>query len=194
MANCYLVFDDKSQEGVVIDPGADGTVILHEIKNKGVKVKYIINTHGHPDHIGANKKIKEATGGILAIHDLDEPMLTDAGRSMAVFMGERIEMCKPDQLLRDGDLLEAGDLKFKVIHTPGHTPGGICLLVENACFSGDTLFARSIGRTDFPGGSYPVLIDSIQNKLFLLDDKVVVYPGHGPATTIGEEKRENPFF
>ncbi len=192
-ANCYIVFDE-SKEALIIDPGAEGQKIFREIEKHGLKVKYIVNTHGHGDHIGANQKLKELTGASILIHELDAPMLTDGAKNLSIYLGKNISQPAADKLLKDGDVLEVGKMRFTVLHTPGHTRGGICLLGEDVCFTGDTLFDGSIGRTDLPGGSYTELINSIKTKLFTLDDKIVVYPGHGPDTTIGREKGYNPFF
>lgn len=192
--NCYLVYDEGTLEAMVIDPAAEGSRIMREVENRGLKVKYIINTHGHGDHIGANGYVKEATGAQLLIHAADGPMLTDPRQNMSAYMGQSITKPAPDRLLQEGDILEVGILKFTVLHTPGHTLGGICLVGHGACFSGDTLFQYSIGRSDFPGGSYEDLISSIKSKLLPLDDNVAVYPGHGPETTIGMERKGNPFL
>ena len=175
--NCYLVGDREKNEWLVIDPGGDEEKILEAIEKRKADIKFIINTHGHPDHTGANNIIKKETGAPLYIHKEDASLLS-----------------KPDHFLKEGDILPLGDTSLKVIHTPGHTRGGICLLAPEALFSGDTLFAGSIGRTDLPGGSLPVLLRSIRDKLFSLPENTKVYPGHGPQTTIGEEKRSNPFL
>lgn len=193
-ANCYLVYDERTKEAAVIDPGAEGKRILREIDKHDLKVKYIINTHGHADHIGANLEVKNSTGASLMVHEDDAAMLTDAHKNFSALMGIGINKPAPDVLLHEGDVIEVGTIKLNVAHTPGHTKGGICLINEEVCFSGDTLFTGSIGRTDFPGGSYSEIIESIRTKLMPLDDKLIVYPGHGPATTIGQERRSNPFL
>lgn len=192
--NCYLVYDEETLDAMIIDPAAEGPRIMREVEKRGLKVKYIVNTHGHGDHIGANRHVKEAVGAQLLIHAADAPMLTDARQNMSAYIGQSISKPAPDRLLQDGDILAVGNLEFKVLHTPGHTPGGISLAGHGVCFSGDTLFQYSIGRTDFPGGSYQQIINSIKTKLLPLDDKTIVYPGHGPESTIGMERTGNPFL
>lgn len=193
-ANCYILGCPDTLIGAVIDPGGDGDHILNTAEKLGLNIKYIINTHGHIDHIAANGRVKEATGADLLIHSQDAPMLTDSKLSLASFLGKKVDLVKADRLLEEGDLIKLGSLELKVIHTPGHTLGGICLAVENKLFTGDTLFAGSIGRTDFPGGDYNTLLNSIQEKLLNYGEETIVYPGHGPSSSIGEEKRSNPFF
>ncbi|NMA02421.1 MAG: MBL fold metallo-hydrolase [Clostridia bacterium] len=194
--NCYLVSCAKTKEAMVIDPGAEGTRILEIIAKNNINVKYIVNTHGHHDHIGAVKEVKEGTGALILIHSEDAHMLENPTKNLSTFMGRDSKQPKADKLLKDGDSIQIGELNFQVIHTPGHTLGGISLYnkEKKACFTGDTLFLGSIGRTDLPGGSYPTIIKSIKEKLLTLPDDVVVYPGHGPATTIAQEKRINPFL
>ncbi len=193
MANCFILGCEKTHKAVVIDPGAESGKILMALANLKLTVEYIINTHGHFDHVGANKKMKEVTGAKLLIHKLDEPMLSMLSNTAAAF-GLSAENSPPaDQTIEDGDTIQFGDIILTVIHTPGHTPGGISLFCDDSVFVGDTLFEGSIGRTDFPGGDYGTLISSIQKKLFPLGDHVTVYCGHGSETTIGKEKRFNPF-
>jgi glyoxylase-like metal-dependent hydrolase (beta-lactamase superfamily II) len=154
----------------------------------------IINTHGHADHIMANSKIREATKAPLYIHAADAPMLLSARLNLSQFLGADYTCQQADKLLADGDSIKVGEFQLKAAHTPGHTPGGISLITDGAVFSGDTLFAESVGRTDFPGGSQSQIVESIKSKLIVLDDAVKVLPGHGPATTIGWERSHNPFI
>jgi glyoxylase-like metal-dependent hydrolase (beta-lactamase superfamily II) len=194
MANCYLVWCEETKEAVVIDPGGEGKRILAEIAKEQLHVLYIVDTHGHMDHIGANAEIHSATGAKLMIHEQDASMLNNSSMNLSAFTGE-IQGSRPDILLHEGDEISCGkEVRLKVLHTPGHSPGGICLQGDGLIFTGDSLFAESIGRTDFPGGSYQDLIDSIKNKIMVLDDAYVVYPGHGPATTVGYERKHNPFL
>ena len=194
MANCYILGCESTKEAVVIDPGDDADRILMTLAKSGLKVKYLINTHGHFDHVGANKRMKEVTGAKIAIHPDDEPMFQELSRSAMMF-GLSAENSPPaDILLNDGDEISFGEITLKIIHTPGHSKGGICLYTKGSLFAGDTLFAGSIGRTDLPGGDYDTLIAGIKEKLLVLDPDTVVYTGHGPETTIDNEKRMNPFL
>lgn len=178
--NCYVVGCEETKEAAVIDPGLErdeeAETILDFIIQSELHVKYIINTHCHSDHTSGNATLKEATGAPILIHE------------------SSAEQVKADRKLCDGDVINVGNLKLAVLHTPGHTPDGISLLGEDVVFTGDSLFAASIGRTDFAGGSYNDLIHSIKTKLLCLPDNFTVYPGHMDFTTIGEEKRHNPFF
>jgi len=194
-ANCFIVGCEETRQAAVIDPGGDVERILSALQKDHLKLSVIINTHGHFDHIGANKALKQATGAQLMIHKLDAPMLAHASQAAAAWGLRADESPSPDRLLNDGDTIDCGNLRFEVIHTPGHSPGGSCFYIpeEKALFVGDTLFAGSIGRTDLPGGDYDTLIRSIQTKLFILPDDTVVYNGHMELTTIGEEKQFNPF-
>lgn len=191
--NCYIIYCRKTLQAAVIDPGDEAEKIIAAVNKNNLKVSFIILTHGHGDHIGALNEVRAATGAKVLIHSDDAGMLTNANKNLSVFIGASVVADKADRLLNEGDIIEIGDIKLKVIHTPGHTSGGICLFFDNTLIAGDTLFAQSIGRTDFPGGSYEQLIKGIKDKLFILPDDVKVFPGHGPATTIGLEKRMNPF-
>ena len=194
MANCFILGCEETKEAVVIDPGDDADRILMALAKLELKVKYLINTHGHFDHVGANKRMKEVTQATLAIHPEDAHMLQELGQSAAMFGLSAENSPEPDQLLNDGDTVSFGKITLKVIHTPGHSRGGICLHTEGHLFAGDTLFAGSIGRTDLPGGNYDTLIASIKDKLLSLDGDTVVYTGHGPETSIAREKQINPFL
>ena len=193
MANSFILGCEETHEAVVIDPGDEADRILRAVAEPGLSVKYIINTHGHLDHVGANKRLKEVTGAPILIHPLDAPMLNQVASSAAAWGIAAVNSPPPDRELEDGDEVTFGNIVLKVIHTPGHTPGGISLYTDREVFVGDTLFAGSIGRTDFPGGSFETLRASIQQKLFALRDDLKVYPGHNQPTTIGVEKRTNPF-
>jgi glyoxylase-like metal-dependent hydrolase (beta-lactamase superfamily II) len=192
-ANCYLLACDETREGVIIDPGAEARTILDMVAKEKVKVQYIINTHGHVDHVGANEEVRQALGVPLLIHEADSEMCKKPHASLSAFVG-KLHLAVPNHLLTDGEKIKAGNLTIEVISTPGHTKGSISLLVDGALFTGDTLFAGSIGRTDFPGGSFEQIIRSIKERLLIFPDDTPVYPGHGPRTTIGEEKRYNPFL
>lgn len=194
-ANCYILSCKNTKEGVVIDPGDEGERILSVIEDLGVKIKYIINTHGHYDHIGSNREVKDALGCELLVHEADYEMIIDPNLNLSCHMGNTEEGPAADISLKDNDLIKFGDVELKVIHTPGHTLGGICLYNEKdkTCITGDTLFYGSIGRTDFPGGDYETIIKSIKEKLLVLPDDVATYPGHGPKSSIGLEKEINPY-
>ncbi len=193
MSNCFIFGCKESKEAVVIDPGGDADRILLSLADSELKVKYIINTHGHFDHVSANGRMKDATGADILIHPLDAPMLGMLSSNAAVF-GISVENSPPcDQTIEEGETVSFGNITLKVLHTPGHTPGGISLYTNGIVFVGDTLFSGSIGRTDFPGGDFETLISSIKTKLFNMDDDSRVLSGHGPETTIGREKRYNPF-
>jgi glyoxylase-like metal-dependent hydrolase (beta-lactamase superfamily II) len=193
--NCYIVGCQDTKEGAVIDPGGDPERILAEIERHALSVKYVLNTHGHFDHTDANGALVKATGAPLAIHPQDRPILESAGGA-AWFGLNASPSPPPDVELHDGDELAIGQLRFKVLHTPGHTPGHVCFYEpdEGVLFDGDVLFYRGIGRHDLPGGSWQQLSESIHRVLFALPDETVVYSGHGPATTIGDEKRLNPWL
>ena len=188
--NCYLVGCPDTGEGVVIDPGAEAKRILQEINNLNLKVKHIINTHGHVDHVGANARLKEALGAPILLNRKDLKLYRNPGFGLGLVVGKQPP---PDRFIAEGDQIICGSLKFTVIETPGHTQGGVCLLTEGALFSGDTLFAGSIGRTDLAGGSFEEIVRSIKERLLVLPPDTVVYTGHGPGTTIADEISGNPF-
>ncbi len=190
-SNCYII--GENGQALVIDPGDEGEKILDFISRRGWKVNCVINTHGHADHIGANACLKEEGARIL-IHSSDAKMLTNPEKNLSQFTGGRVLTGPPaDEFIEEGDWTWQ-DQSMKIIHTPGHTPGGICVLWGDFLFSGDTLFAGGVGRTDLPGGNMDELVNSIRNKLFNLPKEVRVFPGHGPETTIGFEVDNNPFI
>jgi len=193
-ANCYIVYDENAKEGIVVDPGGDVDDIINRIEKLGLTIKYIVLTHGHGDHIAGVKGLKNHTGAKVAIHKDDAYMVRDGRKNLSSMMAMGTVEFEPDILLDENDVIEFGNIKCEVIHTPGHTPGGITLRIGDSLFTGDTLFAGSIGRTDFEGGSFDTIINSIKTKLMVFPDDTKVYPGHGPSTTIKMEKRYNPFI
>jgi len=194
--NCFILGCGETREGVVVDPGADAGRILDRVRALGLTIRTVINTHGHFDHVGGNRSVLEATGARLMIHRDDVPFLSRAADVAANYGLSTENSPPPDELLDDGMTVTFGNCSLKVLHTPGHTPGGCCLLLEGEgkVLTGDTLFAESVGRTDFPGSSHEALITSIRTKLLPLPDETQVFPGHGEASTIGREKRYNPYL
>ncbi len=192
--NCYVVVDESTSTAAVIDPGGDVQDILAAAEEMRAEIRYVVNTHAHFDHVASNAGLIAATHARLVLHEADAPLLANGGGA-DLFGISGVSSPKPDVLLKEGDLLTLGETRFLIIHTPGHTPGGISLYVESASavFSGDCLFYAGVGRTDLPGGDYDTLMASV-GRLLALPDDTIVYPGHGPTTTIGEEKANNPFL
>lgn len=194
--NSFILACKSSRQGIVVDAGGDGAKIIAAVERLGVEIGLILSTHGHFDHIGANRELVQHFGARYMIHGADVPMLERAA-DVARAYGMRGENSpQPDELLVDGQEISFGSHCLKILHTPGHTQGGCCFYLEEEklILTGDTLFADSIGRTDLPGGSHEQLLESITAKLFTLPDDVTAWPGHGPETTIGHEKRHNPYF
>lgn len=192
--NCYVIADEEIKEGIIVDPGDNVDEIFNFVVKNNLKIKYIINTHCHFDHCGGNKKMKELTKAELLIHEKEKPVLERMDTSAQIWGFYVDKSPEPDRYLKDGEVLDVGNLKIQIIHTPGHSPGGICLKIDGKVITGDTLFAGGIGRTDFPGGDYDTLMKSIKEKLFTLPEDTEIYPGHGPSSTIRNEKYFNPFF
>ena len=189
--NTWLVWDDVSQEAILVDPA--GISLELDSKLDTLKLKLVLVTHGHGDHIGGCAHYSQKYDAPVAIHEQDAQRLIDSRKNLSEYMGTPISLPAADRLLREGEIILLGQYQGVVIHTPGHTPGSICFYIDKFLISGDTLFELSIGRTDFPGGSHQQIIDSIRSKLYSLPDEVVVFPGHGPRTSIGMEKLNNPF-
>ena len=193
MTNCYIVWDEASNEGVIIDPGDDADIIITMVKELGVQVDRILATHCHFDHIAAVAALKRELELEFIAHSGDLFFVED-GKASARKWGFDIEQPpKPDRFIEDGDKIEVGNFSLEVLHTPGHSPGGVSYLHERVVFAGDCLFQGSIGRTDFRMGSLEELAKSIRTRLYTLPDNTLVYTGHGPVTTIGDEKAHNPF-
>jgi len=193
-SNCYIIGCERTREAAVIDPGGDADRILITLAKDRLRCVYIINTHGHFDHSADNKRLKEVTGAQLLIHYADAPMILHQSMNRGMWGTHLENSPPPDRYLNEGDIITFGDISLKVLNTPGHSPGSISLVTDKIVFVGDTLFAGSIGRTDFPGGDHEGLLRNVRKKIFTLGDDVVVYPGHGPKTTVGRERKTNPFF
>lgn len=197
--NCYLVACEKTLNAMVIDPGfrgGEGEKILEEIDRQDLRIKFIVNTHGHMDHISGNGMLKQATGAEILIHKNDASMLVDPRKNLSRMLGLTVISPPADRLLSEGDIVEVGLLQLEVVHTPGHSSGSISLYCESegVVFTGDTLWAGTVGRTDLADSSFKDLMCSLRDKLMILPDHTIVYPGHGEITEIGREKRENPFL
>ncbi len=193
-SNSYIVSDAASGKAVVIDPGMESEPVLDTIRKDGLHLEMVLITHGHFDHVFSGQAFKAASGAAIVMHAADLPLLHDMPETARLFGFKAPAAPEPDRLVREGDQIEVGALRFAVLETPGHTPGSISLLIEDAVFVGDALFAGSVGRTDLQGGSLPTLLRSIHEKLLTLPDRTTVYSGHGPATSIGVERRSNPFL
>ncbi len=188
--NCYIVACDETRDALIIDPGGETAKIKAALRTHGLSACRIINTHGHGDHIGANGSL----GLPISIHRLDAVFLEDPEKNLSSLFFFHIASPQASQLLEDGDVVEFGRARLSVIHTPGHTPGGISLKMGKDLFTGDTLFQGGIGRTDFPYGDEETLLRSIREKILVLGDDTVIHPGHGPDSTVGEERVDNPFL
>lgn len=194
--NCFIIGCSETGEGIVVDPGADAEQVLAAVSRLGLTIRYVINTHGHFDHVGGNKRLLTATGASLLVHREDVPYLARAADVATMYGLSADNSPTPTVYLEDGMEVKFGRHELKVLHTPGHTPGGCSLYLESEgmVITGDTLFADSVGRTDLPGGSHQTLVTSIREKLLTLPDATAVYPGHGPASTIGWERQHNPYL
>lgn len=193
-ANCFLVADKVTKKAIIIDPGGDAPVIVRRVTDLGLDVVAIIATHGHFDHVEGLAGVKSKIAAPIMVHPDDIPLIKGMRSQGALFGIAVSEAPPPDRLLKDGDEIPFGNHTAKIIHTPGHSPGSVSVLVGNHVFVGDLLFAGSIGRTDLMGGDYDTLINSVTARIFTLPAETVVHPGHGPDTKVGIEKRTNPFF
>ncbi|HHX18466.1 MAG TPA: MBL fold metallo-hydrolase [Clostridium sp.] len=185
-SNCYIVYNNN--EGIIIDAGVSTEEVMKVLDEKKIKIKYIVLTHVHIDHICHVDELREKTGAEVLVHENDSKKLLDPGLNGSGLYGQRMSFKAADRVLKDGDEISAGGINFEIIHTPGHSSGCICIKAENRLFTGDTLFKMARGRTDLGDGDEEEILFSIRNKLMTLDEKTIVYPGHGPATTIGAEK------
>jgi len=192
--NTYLVGDRAAGEVLVIDPGGDPGEILAFLARERLRCRFVVNTHGHFDHISGNRELSSTTGAPVLAHEDDAPMFGKAAAQARFFMLHADNSPHPERFLRDREEVRVGAVSLRVVHTPGHSPGSITLVAPGVAFCGDLVFHGSVGRTDLPGGSERVLLDSIRRQIMILPDDTVLYPGHGPETTVGLEKRQNPFF
>ena len=191
--NNYLIQSETSHKAILIDAGESPQPILNKIQSLGLELVYLINTHGHGDHIAGNATIIRETGAKLLIHPLDEPYLRDPTLNLSAFLGARLESPPADGFLEEGDEVTVDEIHLRVLHTPGHTPGHITLVGDNLAFVGDVIFYEGIGRTDFPRSDHNQLLQTIRTKIYTLPDEMNLLPGHGPETTVAHEKRHNPF-
>jgi len=194
--NCYVVWD-SGNDGIIVDPGGPAKNVETFVRDNAIKVHWILLTHGHSDHIGGVAEVRNLSENGVAVHIEDADCLTASGRNLSGMWGETFETGPADKILKDKDKIQVGTMAIDVIHTPGHTQGGVCYFIKDdsdqVLLSGDTLFARSIGRSDLPGGDEEELLESLK-KLDAFPDELKVFPGHGPETTIGEERRYNPYW
>ena len=194
MVNCYIIGCEETHIGAIVDPGDEAERILNVAKSYGLKIEQIINTHGHADHIADNREVQKITGAKIFIHRGDADKLTKPNQNLSVYFGSAIDSPPADGFLEEGTIHKVGNLEFQILHVPGHSAGSVCLVKDKIAIVGDTVFNGSIGRTDFPDGDYDQLISGIKSKLLTLSDDTELLPGHGPATSVGYEKKYNPFL
>ena len=192
--NCYIIGCEETREAVVVDPGDEGGRILRKLEELKLNCRYIILTHGHVDHLGALGEVRKATKAQVLIHSEDAEMLTSSGRNLSMYTGVNLKFDPPEWVLSDGDVVEVGKVRLEILHTPGHTRGGVTIVAGDSLITGDTLFAGSVGRSDFPGGNHKQMIKSIMEKILVFPPETKVFPGHGPGSTVGREAKDNPFI
>ena len=192
--NCFVIGCEATKTGAIIDPGDEAAQIIRIVEKQALEIKYILLTHGHIDHLAVLQKLKEKYQAEFLMHQDDLLLVKNASMQAAMFGLPDPGAPTPDRFLAEGDTVTLGKLSINILHTPGHSPGSITFFVDDKLFVGDLIFSGSIGRTDLPGGNYEQLIQSVENKIFTLPDATVIFPGHGPATSAGTEKRYNPFF
>lgn len=193
-ANCFIVADDNTKKAVIIDAGGDASRILKTVEDMKVEVVAVVATHGHFDHVEAMGEVKKALGVQAYCHPQAVPLIKNVSSQASMFGMSAASVPQPENMLEDGDEVAFGDLKLRTVHTPGHSPGSVSYMINGNVFVGDLIFLGSIGRTDLMGGDYDTLINSVKDKIFTLPDETKIHPGHGPSTTVGDEKRTNPFF